>query len=156
MTRRPAPAARKAPRLRPETRQTLFYTLVLGAFLAGLGLKFLAGGTLRGNAYDAVLVFVLASATFSTRNLLLFRAAGGFPDVDGLRRRQVALNRTSVAAVAGIAGGAELVQGLLRAATGQDVMGRFDPVDLASYLAGAALSFVANHLLYADRPDPST
>ncbi|MBK7189696.1 MAG: hypothetical protein IPH86_13700 [bacterium] len=50
-----------------DARQKLFYTLVLAWFLAGLGLRFLAGGMLRGSLYDIVLVAVLASATFSTR-----------------------------------------------------------------------------------------
>lgn len=50
-------------------------------------------------------------------------------------------------------GGAELVQGLLRAAAGQDVLGRFDPVDLAGYLVGALLSYAGNRLLYLDRTD---
>lgn len=139
--------------MRPGTRLILFYALVLAAFLASLWLRFVAGGTLRGNAYDVILVFVLASATFSTRNQLLLRSTADTPDPDGRRRRQAALNRTSVAAVAGIAGGAEIVQGLLHAAAGRDVMGRFDVADLACYLAGAALSFAANRLLYDDAPD---
>lgn len=51
-------------------------------------------------------------------------------------------------------GAAEMVQGLLLSATGKDVLGRFDPLDLACYLAGAILSFAANRLLYLDRTDP--
>ena len=34
------------------------------------------------------------------------------------------------------------------AATGGDVMGRFDPADLANYLAGAVLSYFLNPLIY--------
>lgn len=140
--------------MRHEARQTLYYALVLAGFLAGLGLKFLAGGALRGNLYDVLLVFVLASATFSARNQGLLKAAADDADRELTRRRQAALNRSSVALWALIGTGAELVQGLLTAATGGDVLGRFDPVDLACYLAGAALSLGANRLLYLGRPDP--
>lgn len=130
-------------------RRTLFYALVLVGFLAGLWLRFLSGGALRGNLYDVLLVFVLASATFSTRNQWLLASLTDEDHHGELRRRQAALNLTSVAALAAIGVGAESVQGLLRAATGEDVLGRFDPIDLASYLMGAILSYAVNQLLYA-------
>ena len=136
-------------------RRTLFYALVLASFLAGLWLRFLAGGALRGNLYDVLLVFVLASATFSTRNQWLLKSMADENHRWELRRRQAALNRTSVAAWAAIGVGAELVQGLLLAATGEDVLGRFDPIDLASYLMGAILSYAVNSLLYSLRQGPS-
>lgn len=100
-----------------------------------------------------LLVFVLASGTFSARNQGLLKATADEADPARTRRRQAALNRTCVAVWAAIAGGAELVQGLLAAASGRDVLGRFDPVDLACYLAGAALSHTANRLLYLARRD---
>ncbi|MCC6653375.1 MAG: hypothetical protein IT348_19645 [Candidatus Eisenbacteria bacterium] len=65
-----------------------------------------------------------------------------------LRRRQAKLNVSCVAFSAALAVCAEGVQGLLLAVTGGDVMGRFDPADLASYLAGAVLSYIVNPLLY--------
>ncbi|MFN0277074.1 MAG: hypothetical protein ACKVRN_00580 [Pyrinomonadaceae bacterium] len=132
-------------------RRTLFYTFVLAGFLAALWLRFLAGGALRGNLYDVLLIFVLASVTFSTRNQWLLTSTADENHRGDLRRRQAALNRTSVAAWAALGVGAELVQGLLRAATGEDVLGRFDPIDLASYLVGAILSYAVNPLLYAAR-----
>ncbi|MBK6900986.1 MAG: hypothetical protein IPH09_17585 [bacterium] len=144
----------KAPTLRLEAKRTLFYILVLAGFLAGLWLKFLAGGALRGNLYDVLLVFVLASTTFSVRTQRLLGPAADEADPGRARRRQSALNRTSVAAWVAVAGIAELVQGLLLSATGEDVLGRFDPVDLACYLAGAALSYAVNRLLYLDRTEP--
>jgi hypothetical protein len=139
--------------MRLEARRTLFYAVVLTAFLAGLWLKFMAGGALRGNVYDVVLVFVLASVTFSTRSAWLLESVSQRAEPEAPRRRQSALNRTSVAAWAAIAGGAELVQGFLTAATDGDVLGRFDPVDLACYFAGAIISYVVNRLLYVDRTD---
>jgi hypothetical protein len=144
----------RAPTLRHETRQPLYYVLVLAGFLAGLGLKFLAGGAVRGNLYDVLLVYVLASATFSARNQGLLKAAAADADRGRTRRRQAALNHRCVAAWAAIGAGAELVQGLLAAAAGRDVLGRFDPADLGCYLAGAALSLAANRLLYLARTDP--
>ncbi len=131
-----------------EIRQLFFYALVLTGFVACLWLKFVAGGVLRGNLYDLLLVFVIASATFSTLNLWLVKEAAEETRPGELRRRQSKLSLSCIAIWAAIAVGAELVQGLLMVATGEDVMGRFDPVDLASYLAGAILSFIVNPLLY--------
>ncbi|MBK9471722.1 MAG: hypothetical protein IPO18_05485 [bacterium] len=133
-----------------DARQKLFYTLVLAWFLAGLGLRFLAGGMLRGSLYDIVLVAVLASATFSTRNFRLLKSPEATDDMGLVRRRQVVLNRTSVIAWAGIAMGAEIIQGLLRAVTGKDALGTFDTMDTACYIAGALASFLVNRLLYVD------
>ena len=94
----------KAPTLRLEARRTLFLTLVLAGFLAGLWLKFLADGALRGSLDDVLLVFVLASATFSVRNQQRLEPAADEADPGRARRRQSALNRSSVASWAAIAG----------------------------------------------------
>lgn len=126
----------------------LFYALVLSGFLACLWLKFVASGVLRGNLYDLLLVFVIASAAFSTFNIGLVKEAGADARPGELRRRQAKLNLSCVAFSAAIAVCAEGVQGLLLVVTGGDVMGRFDPLDLASYLAGAVLSYLVNPLLY--------
>lgn len=134
--------------MKPETRLLLFYALFFTGFVASLWLKFLATGVLRGNLYDALLVFVIASAAFTTLNLWLAKAVGDDARPGELRRRQAKLNLSCVAFSAAVAICAEGVQGLLRAVTGGDVMGRFDPADLASYLAGASFSYAVNFLLY--------
>ncbi len=136
--------------MRSQARQNLFNSVVLAAFLAGCALKFGARGALRGSAYDVLLVLVLASATFSARHARLLKAGAGCGDAGEWRRRQARLNRSSVAAWAAIAVGAEGLQGVLSLATGRDVLGRFDPYDLACYAAGAALSLLVNRLLYRD------
>ncbi len=131
-------------------RHVIFHALTLTWFLVGLWLRFLAEGVLRGAAYDVLLVTVLASATFCVRNQQLVTAATKDITLEALRRSQVALNRSSVGAWAIIACGAELIQGLLKLATGKGVLGTFDPLDLLCYAVGAIMSFLTNRLLIVD------
>jgi hypothetical protein len=76
----------------------IFYVLTFFWFLVGLWLRFLAHGALRGAAYDVLLVTVLASATFCVRNQQLVASATAGLAAETLRRSQIALNRSSVAA----------------------------------------------------------
>ncbi|MBL0124261.1 MAG: hypothetical protein IPP88_16575 [Betaproteobacteria bacterium] len=129
-------------------RHKLFYTIALSGFLAAIWLKFFAHGWLRGNAYDVLLVAFLSSATFGIRNLALIQSVGHNTAAETLRQSQIALNRKISAAWAIIACSAELMQGIMKMATGKHALGTFDPVDLACYVFGAILSLNVNRLLY--------
>ncbi len=131
-------------------RHVIFYVLTLFWFLVGLWLRFFAHGALRGAVYDVLLVTVLASATFCIRNQQWVASATTGLAAETLRRSQIALNRSSVAAWVIIACGAELIQGLLKLVTGQDALGTFDPLDLLCYVVGAIMSFFTNRLLFAE------
>jgi hypothetical protein len=133
-------------------KHILFYVLTLGGSVAGLVLKFRTDGMLRGTVYDVVLVAVLASTTFSVRNQQLVTSTAAAVAPSLRRRSQVAINRSSVAAWLVIACAAELIQGLLKLATGDNVLGTFDPLDLACYVAGSLLSYLNNRLLLVDTP----
>lgn len=131
-------------------KHILFYVLTLGGSAAGLVLKFGTDGMLRGTVYDIVLVAVLASSTFSVRNQLLVSSTTAAVTPSLRRRSQVAINRSSVAAWLVIACVAESIQGLLKLATGDNVLGTFDLLDLACYVAGASLAYLNNRLLLVE------